>query len=65
LFYIFSYHIFDFSAKKNFGTLKPPHENFLRTPLARRAVLKAFLDLRGGTESVRRAAYVRRATILP
>jgi len=33
LFYIFSYHTFDFSAKKNFGTLKPPHENFLRTPL--------------------------------
>jgi len=33
LFYIFSYHTFDFSAKKNFGTLKPPHENFVRTPL--------------------------------
>jgi len=33
LFYIFSYHTFDFSAKKNFGTLKPPHENFLLTPL--------------------------------
>jgi len=33
LFYIFSYHTFDFSAKKNFGTLKHPHENFLRTPL--------------------------------
>jgi len=29
----FSYRTFDFSAKKNFGTLKPPHENFLRTPL--------------------------------
>jgi len=33
LFYIFSNHTFDFSAKKNFGTLKPPHENFLRMPL--------------------------------
>jgi len=30
---MFSYHTFDFSAKKNFGTLNPPHENFLRTPL--------------------------------
>jgi len=40
LFYIFSYHTFDFSAKKNFGTLKPPHENFLRTPL--RTVRSAF-----------------------
>jgi len=34
LFYIFSYHTFDFGAKKNFGTLKPPDENFLRTTLA-------------------------------
>jgi len=33
LFYIFSHRSFNFSAKKNFGTLKPPHEKFLRTPL--------------------------------
>jgi len=48
LFYIFSYHTFDFSAKKNFGTLKPPHENFLCTPLqgtyANPSVLSLSLD---------------------
>ena len=31
LYFFLSY--FRFSAKKNFGNLKPPHENFLRTPL--------------------------------
>jgi len=55
LFYSFSYHTFDFSAKKNFGSLKPPHENFLRTPLPlvlpiskRRQEDKVFFDEQGG-----------------